>query len=420
VLRTNAHRRAIVVTHNFGNTQTPLSFSPQGAAIYNALKTNANLFLMLAGHVTGEGSRVDTYNGNVVRTFVQDFQGWTNGGNGFMRTFEFSPSNNMVIVQTFSPWTGEYETDDNSEFFFNYDMQSSPGSPGTPITVLATNTGVASGGTASTVWSGLNHGKTYEWHVVLTDESGDLTVSPTWRFTTAPNVAPVASNKVVTITGDALSNLDLNLGALDANNDPLTFATNSFPMHGSVPAFNTNSGIITYQPIHGYRGSDRFVWRASDGEFNSSWVTMNLNIVAPADTNANNLPDTWESAYGVTEPQGDADGDGQTNLEEYFANTNPTNATSTLRITSATRSSNGHVTLQWSSVGGTRYRVQYDDGNAGGSFDGLFNEVMRPLNAEIDPAPYGMASTQSFLDDLTQTGGSATNRARYYRIKVVQ
>jgi len=420
VLRTNAHRRAIVVTHNFGNTQTPLSFSPQGAAIYNALKTNANLFLMLAGHVTGEGSRVDTYNGNVIRTFVQDFQGWTNGGNGFMRTLEFSPSNNLVIAQTFSPWSGEYETDDNSEFFFNYDMQSSPGSPGTPIIALTTNANVASGSATSFIWSGLNHGKTYEWYVVLTDQAGNLTVSPTWRFSTAPNVAPVASNKLVTVTGDAPSNLDLKLGAFDANNDPLTFATNSFPMHGSIPAFNTNSGIITYQPIHGYRGSDRFVWRASDGEFTSSYVTMNLNIVAPTDTNVNGLPDTWEAAYSVSDPQSDQDGDGQSAFEEYFANTNPTNSASVLRITSAIRNSNGHVTLQWSSVGGTRYRVLYDNGDAAGGLDGTFSEVVRPMNVEIDPAPYGAASTQIFVDDFTQTGGSPTNRARYYQIKVVQ
>jgi hypothetical protein len=147
---------------------------------------------------------------------------------------------------------------------------------------------------------------------------------------------------------------------------------------------------------------------------------MNLNVIAPADTNANNLADSWESAYGVSNPQGDADGDGQTNLEEYVANTNPTNAASVLRITSAMRSSNGNVTLQWNSVGGTRYRVLFDDGTASGGLDGIFSEVVRPLNVEMDSAPYGAASTQGFLDDFTQTGGSPTNRARYYRIKVIQ
>ena len=53
VLRTNAHRRAIAVTHYMGTAATPSALSAQGSAIYNALKTNANLFLMLGGHVCG-------------------------------------------------------------------------------------------------------------------------------------------------------------------------------------------------------------------------------------------------------------------------------------------------------------------------------------------------------------------------------
>ncbi len=123
VLRTNANRRAIAVTHYMGTAATPSSLSAQGTAIYNALKTNANLFLMLGGHTCGsngegEGSRSDTYDGNTVRTLISDYQCRTNGGNGIMRLMDFSPSNNVVTVQTYSPWTDEYETDDDSEFFF--------------------------------------------------------------------------------------------------------------------------------------------------------------------------------------------------------------------------------------------------------------------------------------------------------------
>ena len=61
VLATNAQRRAIVVTHNMGNTQTPVAWSAQAQAIYNALKGNSNLFLMLGGHVSGQGRREDTF-----------------------------------------------------------------------------------------------------------------------------------------------------------------------------------------------------------------------------------------------------------------------------------------------------------------------------------------------------------------------
>ena len=53
VLVTNAWRRAIAVTHYMGTAATPSTLSAQGSAIYNALKANPNLFLLLGGHVCG-------------------------------------------------------------------------------------------------------------------------------------------------------------------------------------------------------------------------------------------------------------------------------------------------------------------------------------------------------------------------------
>ncbi len=124
-------RRVIVLTHHAGDDQadvnnTSTSFSTQGAAIYARLKTNPNFFMMLGGHVFnegGEGRRSDTLNGNTVHTLVSDYQGRFNGGNGLMRIMRFSPSQNRVYVTTYSPWTGNFETDANSQFSFAYDMK---------------------------------------------------------------------------------------------------------------------------------------------------------------------------------------------------------------------------------------------------------------------------------------------------------
>ena len=55
-----------------------------------------------------------------------------------------------------------------------------------------------------------------------------------------------------------------------------------------------------------------------------------------------------------------------------------------------------------------------------GNFTGTFTDLVRPLNVEMPAIPYGTTSTQSFLDDFTQTGGAPVNKARYYRIKIVQ
>lgn len=414
VLATNQNRRAIIITHSFGNTATPVRFSAQGAAIYNKLKHHTNVFMMLAGHVTGAGSREDTYNGNTIRTFVSDYQGWTNGGNGFMRLMTFSPKNNQVVVQTYSPWVNEYRTESIHEFFFDYNMATVGGSPFAPIGSISN---VPPGSLASIAWPARQYNTAYDWYVVVTDPSGNTTTSQTWRFTTATNSAPTANSQFWSVVGDSPTNFVLT--ASDANNDPLTFQMDSLPAHGLNKNFDSATGAFTYLPAHGYRGFDQFSYHASDGTDSSSTVTFNMQVVSPPDANTNGIPDDWENKFSITDPNADNDGDGQNNLEEFFANTNPTNAASVLYISDASRGTNGHVTLTWPSVGGTRYRIQFSEGETNGSFNGIFTDIERPLEAEMDPASYGASSTQTFVDDFTLSGG-ATNRARYYRVKIVQ
>jgi hypothetical protein len=127
LLKTHSDRRAIVVSHNIIGTGNPGVFSSAGQAIYNALKDNPNLFLMLCGHVHGEGRRVDVFDGNTVYTLLSDYQSYATGGNGFLRIMYFSPDRKEIRVETYSPWLDQYETDPNSRFTLSYDM----GGPGT-------------------------------------------------------------------------------------------------------------------------------------------------------------------------------------------------------------------------------------------------------------------------------------------------
>jgi hypothetical protein len=145
---------------------------------------------------------------------------------------------------------------------------------------------------------------------------------------------------------------------------------------------------------------------------------LNLVVAAPLDTNANGLPDAWEITYAVSDPDADADADGRNNLQEYQANTNPTNGTSAFRMLSLSHLPNGRFASSWSAVGGTRYRVQFANGQASGGLPESFIDVVRPLSNEMDASPWGVASTQTFIDDFTQTGGPPTNGARYYRVKI--
>jgi len=120
VLKANAKRRAIVVSHDLLAANG--SFDPRGKAIYDNLKGNPNLFLMLCGHHHGEAYRYDSHEGLGVMTCLSDYQGAPEGGGGYLRLYRFSPSENLVHVLTYSPWLKEYKTDPANQFAFCYLM----------------------------------------------------------------------------------------------------------------------------------------------------------------------------------------------------------------------------------------------------------------------------------------------------------
>ena len=119
LLTANSDKRAIVTSHfmidrgNEGDAPStenpyPGKFGPQGEEIFDALKHNENLFLMLGGHIATEGERDDVGpNGNTIYTLLSDYQNQDppggEGGNGWLRIMEFSPGTNTITVSTYSP-----------------------------------------------------------------------------------------------------------------------------------------------------------------------------------------------------------------------------------------------------------------------------------------------------------------------------
>lgn len=177
LLQQHANRRAILLTHSL--LETTAAWTTPGLAIYNALKGNANLFLMLCGHNHGEARRTDVYNGNTIETVLADYQTYPGGGNGLMRILTFSPSNNEIRFQTYSPYLSQYEVGDSSEFTLNYPM-------GANFTLITQNSGVTSGTQTTATWTGLQAGAGYEWFVTAND--GLETLSSAVRtFTTSFN-----------------------------------------------------------------------------------------------------------------------------------------------------------------------------------------------------------------------------------------
>lgn len=192
LLKAYPNRRAIMVSHHTVNTGNPASFSSMGSAMYNALKDNPNLIMMHGGHIHGEGRRSDTFQGRTVHSILADFQGRTNGGDGWLRILTFKPSQDLVQVQTYSPTLNQYETDADSAFTLSVNLS---GGMGDFIQVAQMD---SQGGDISASLQNLESGTKYEWYAEVSD--GDNTVTTEVRsFTTAGGVSAPA----IEITGPA-------------------------------------------------------------------------------------------------------------------------------------------------------------------------------------------------------------------------
>jgi hypothetical protein len=196
LLKEHPHRRAIVTSHWIIGGGNPASFGGQGQGIYDGLKNNPNLFMLLCGHIHAEGRRTDVYQGRTVFSFLQDYQGSANGGNGFLRYFTFSPATNTITARSYSPSLGRaVNSTDNVPSFegpvtITYNLQSSV-SDWIPLGTVEVPAG---GTTAQITWSGLEKASHYEWRAEAFDGINDG-VSTASRFATADAFVPTITLK---------------------------------------------------------------------------------------------------------------------------------------------------------------------------------------------------------------------------------
>ncbi len=188
LLKAYPARRAIISSHWLINSDG--SWSAQGLAIYDRLKANRNLDLMLCGHVNpnGEAMRSDTYLGHTTHTMLSDYQDRTNGGNGWMRIMTFNPAADQISVKTYSPTLGQFETDANSQFNLSYNMSG-------VFDTVGMVANVASGSNARVTWAGLQNNKSYEWYAIVSDGQSTVT-SPVNEFHTGASPLPIAYIKL--------------------------------------------------------------------------------------------------------------------------------------------------------------------------------------------------------------------------------
>lgn len=247
--------------------------------------------------------------------------------------------------------------------------------------------------------------------VVATDALGNKRDAFRAMYAVPSDFAPLVVDQVQTTPAATVKSG--TVAATDPEGKAVTYSLQQATEHG-ILTFNAATGAYVYQPAHGFSGTDSFTFKALDGVTTGTTGTVTFTVGAAADTNADGIPDAWATQYGVTDPNGDSDHDGMTNLQEYLADTNPNDANDNLRITdSEVTSGAGHFTIHWAAKGGVRYRLQYSDDLK------TFTDIPRSSQQEIQSGSYGADTESAYTDDFTQTV-APTSGKRFYRVKVAQ
>ena len=271
------NRRVIVTTHDYMNADG--SRDATGDNIWNNfVKPHADqVFLVLCGHNHGENEKIDVVKGHTVYQLLADYQSRPNGGNGWLRVLEFQPSDDDIVVKTYSPYLGQYETDADSSFILSYDMtaQAPVSTPDFTISASPSTLTVTTGGsaTSSVTVSALNGftgtvtlGASPSW---TTFNPPSVTGTGTSSMTVTISAGTTAGTYPITVTGTS-GNLS---HSTTVNVNVQDFTISAGPSTLTVTAGGSAISTVTVSALNGFTGTA--VVRAS-----SSWATFNPSSVA--------------------------------------------------------------------------------------------------------------------------------------------
>jgi 3',5'-cyclic AMP phosphodiesterase CpdA len=212
ILTQYSNRKAIIITHGYINAAGVYidSDSVAGTDIWdNIVKLHGNVIAVLCGHYSGEYCNTAIGdNGNTIYNLLTDYQDYSNGGNGWLRLYEFYPDLNLVKAITYSPYLDEYDTSTYGQFDLYLDMSITNYNISASVTggngTIATNPDIVTSGGYSTVT--FTPDRYYKVSTVL-DNGVDVTVQV---FDNTYTIDNIGTNHVIVVTFIRIPVWDLN------------------------------------------------------------------------------------------------------------------------------------------------------------------------------------------------------------------
>ena len=199
--------------------------------------------------------------------------------------------------------------------------------------------------------------------VVITDSIGPVTSAPA---TLTILIDPVVTDSPMSIEIIPGSTIVLSVGVTNTATLPLGFrlrrnnATVNPALPGAFVTLNETTAYFTFSGTNTMMPWTSYAFIVTNFAKPGGNLTASAILTYVTDNDGDGLPDNWETNYfgGPSAlANADTDGDGLSNAEEYVAGTDPTNASSYLKIDSI--AANGGATLTFGAMAGKSYTVQH-------------------------------------------------------------